>query len=156
MRNKSAKTGIIRQMRLQDIPEMMKTENVVYSHPWTAGIFQDCITAGYHCYVMEENDEIMAYGVLSFGVDEAHLLNVTVAEKHQGKGVGRRMVTHFMQMARKGSAESIFLEVRPSNKRAFRLYESLGFIQVGIRKDYYPDGLDKREDALVLECQLVD
>ena len=143
----------IRPMTLQDLDGVMAIENQIYPYPWTRGIFSDCIRVGYQCHVYQQNNEIVSYCVLSIGAGEAHVLTVCVREDYQCQGVGHMMMSHMVKLAQITGAESILLEVRPSNEKAIRLYQRLGFIEVGVRPDYYPAD-DEREDALIMARQL--
>ncbi len=143
----------IRLMVEEDVPAIMAIEERAYPFPWTAGIFRDCIRAGYSCYVLERNAEIVAYAVMSLGAREAHILNVCVSPEQRGAGYGRILMDKLMTLARQLQADMMFLEVRPSNETARRLYETLGFNEIGIRNNYYPAERG-REDALILAKQL--
>lgn len=135
-------------MLFEDVPWVMEIENAVYTHPWTIGIFRDCIRVGYGCFVYEENEAIQAYGLISIGANEAHILNICVAPALQGRGLGKKMLRKLLDTAEQKSVDSVFLEVRASNEVAIQLYEQEGFNRIGIRKDYYP-ATDGKEDALV-------
>ncbi|HEY9200339.1 MAG TPA: ribosomal protein S18-alanine N-acetyltransferase [Gammaproteobacteria bacterium] len=137
-----------RKMTLGDVPEIMQIEESIYSHPWTEGIFGDCIRVGYPCWVYRENNEILAYGLVSVAANEAHILNLCVSPHAQGRGLGKRMLHKLMQLAEARDADCIFLEVRVSNTIAQNLYEQEGFNHIGVRKAYYPSS-EGREDALV-------
>jgi ribosomal-protein-alanine N-acetyltransferase len=144
----------IRVMADADIPHIMKIEERAYDFPWSPGIFHDCIRAGYCCYVMEGNDHvILAYAVMSIGAREAHILNICVAPEQRRAGCGRALMTKMIALARRLQADMMFLEVRPSNAAALRLYEKLGFNEIGTRNNYYP-AKQGREDALILAKQL--
>ncbi len=136
------------KMTLDDVPEIMQIEESIYSHPWTEGIFGDCIRVGYPCWVYRENNEILAYGLVSVAANEAHILNLCVSPHAQGRGLGKRMLHKMMQLAEARDADCIFLEVRVSNNIAQNLYEQEGFNHIGVRKAYYPSS-EGREDALV-------
>jgi ribosomal-protein-alanine N-acetyltransferase len=142
-----------RSLKEADVDTIMQVEVRAYSHPWTAGIFRDCMRVGYYCQVMEIDGAIEAYGVMSLGAGEAHILNLTVRPESQGQGYGRTMLNHLLDMARRLHADIALLEVRPSNKAAIGLYDSMGFSEVGARRNYYPAD-DGREDALILALNL--
>lgn len=147
-------TPRLRSMFIDDVDAVIAIEKEVYSHGWTTGIFNDCIRVGYSCWVLEaEGAGIIGYGVMSVACGEAHILNVSVHGDYQRQGYGRRILNHLLDLARKNLAEAAFLEVRPSNRGAIHLYESEGFKQVGLRRDYYP-ATHGREDALVFGCPL--
>ena len=142
-----------RPMTASDLDVVMEVETRAYAFPWSRGIFADCIASGYACWVMEFNQTVQGHGILSKGVDEIHLLNVCVRRENQGQGYGRLFVRHLVDQAKGMGGAHLFLEVRASNRVAIALYESLGFVEVGRRKDYYP-GDPEREDALVLSLDL--
>jgi len=140
-------------MNADDIPAVMAIEKSVHLAPWTEGIFRDCLRVAYHCEVLENDGEVLGYIVLSVTAGEAHLFNVCVHGDYQGKGLGRALVNRAIEVARIREADSMFLEVRPSNRNALHLYDAMGFNEVGVRKDYYPSA-NGREDALILALPL--
>lgn len=137
-----------RPMTLDDVPGIMNVELQCYPHPWTEGIFRDCIRVGYTGYVYVEDNTILAYGLISIAANEAHVLNVCVVPHKQGQGLGRGMLRKLIESAGEKGADTVFLEVRKSNQTAVKLYESERFKRIGVRKNYYPDD-EGREDALV-------
>ncbi len=142
-----------REMTLADVPDVLAIEEQVYEVPWTEGIFKDCITVGYNCFVYERAGKILAYGLITIAADETHILNLCVAPQAQGQGLGKKMLNKLLHEAEIRQVCSVFLEVRVSNKVAINLYDQQGFNRLGIRKNYYPC-LDGREDALVLGKEL--
>jgi len=140
-------------MRSEDLDSVMAVEQAAYEHPWTHGIFQDCLTAGYCCWLSLEGEAIAGYGVMSVAVQEAHILNLCVHPQRQRQGLGRWMLGRLLTLAKEHQAETAFLEVRVSNRGALNLYRSLGFNEIGVRKNYYPAGRG-REDALMLALEL--
>lgn len=142
------------EMRQADLPNVLKNERRGYSHPWTEGIFADCLNAGHECWLFVFEGRNIGHGILSVAAGESHLLNVCIHPDYQGNGYGRLLVEHMLKRARARGANCVFLEVRPSNQIAYKLYEDLGFNEVGIRKDYYPAFVG-REDALVLARELI-
>lgn len=143
----------IRPMHEADLADVAALERSAYLFPWTEGIFRDCVRVGYVCRVLEIAGGIAGYGVLSAGAGEAHILNVCVAEEFRCRGFGRHMMQHLIERARGLGVRDAYLEVRPSNTTAIRLYQSMGFEQVGIRRGYYQATLG-REDAVVLKLDL--
>ena len=144
----------VRRMRAGDLPEVMCIENANYEFPWSEAIFEDCLRVNYSCWICEEDEKVIGFSILSIAVGEAHILNINVHPKYQKQGVGRKMLTHLIDVARGKAAETIFLEVRPTNVGAINLYLSMGFNEIGIRKNYYP-AKSGREDALMLALELV-
>lgn len=139
----------IRPMHDLDVPVVVAIERASYQFPWSEGIFRDCLRVGYVCRVVEVGEEIAGYGIMSIGAGEAHVLNVCVREEYRGRGVARKMLLYLIDRARNAGMYEAFLEVRPSNTTAARLYHSLGFEQVGMRRGYYQSATG-REDAAVL------
>lgn len=136
-----------------DVPAVTAIEEAVYSHGWNAGIFHDCLRVHYSCWVMELDGELIGYGILSVAAGEAHILNIAVADRCQGRGYGRAFMHFLLDTSREHGAQEAFLEVRPSNRAATHLYDSLGFHQVGLRHDYYP-AVRGREDAIIMALLL--
>lgn len=140
-------------MREQDLDEVIAVEHSIYSHPWTRGNFVDSLRAGYDCRTWRLEGELVGYFILMAGAGEAHLLNLSVAAKHQRSGHGRALLREAAELARRRGARSLFLEVRPSNLAAQALYSRSGFRKIAVRKGYYPAHAG-REDALVLTLPL--
>ncbi|HOX72061.1 MAG: ribosomal protein S18-alanine N-acetyltransferase [Dokdonella sp.] len=143
-----------RAMRAQDLESIARIELSAYPYPWTFGIFRDCLSSGYECWVLERAGELIGYGVLSVAGGEAHILNLCVAPAEQGRGHGRRVLARLIDLARWHRAARVFLEVRPSNTAALALYDSVGFNEIGKRPNYYP-GKRGREDAIVMAMELL-
>jgi ribosomal-protein-alanine N-acetyltransferase len=143
----------IRPMVEIDLPEIAAIEQASYAFPWSENIFRDCLRVGYTCRALDLAGQIIGYGVMSLGAGEAHILNVCVRDEFRSLGFGRRLLEHLLERATAAGVHEAFLEVRPSNLAAIRLYQHLGFEQIGIRRGYYqaPDG---REDAIVLQLEL--
>lgn len=143
----------LRPMEERDVAMVAAIERAAYPFPWNATIFRDCLRVGYNCWLAEVEGTVAGYGVLSVAAAEAHILNLCVAPEWQGRGIGRTLLTRVIQLARYHRVKGIFLEVRPSNTAARRLYEKAGFVEVGCRPSYYP-GTAHREDALIMSLEL--
>jgi len=143
----------LRPMTVADLDRVMEIEPRAYEFPWSEGIFRDCLRVGYCCWCCEENDELLGYGVMSVAAGESHILNLTVPPEFQRQGIGCRLLKNFLQLARRHGADTLMLEVRPSNHKAISLYGKLGFNEIGVRRNYYP-AKDGREDALLLALSL--
>lgn len=143
----------LRPMAEEDLARVSAVERESYSFPWSEGIFRDCLRVGYVCRVVEIGFDLVGYGVMSTGAGEAHILNLCVREAMRGRGIGRTLLRQLLDLAAEAGVEDAFLEVRPSNLAAIRLYQSLGFVQVGVRKGYY-QAAGGREDATVLRLNL--
>jgi len=144
---------VIRPMRGSDVADVVAIERASYQFPWSEGIFRDCLRVGYVCRVVTVARQVMAYGVMSFGAGEAHILNLCVSEMYRCRGVGRRLLGSLIERAAVAGMADAFLEVRPSNTAAIRLYLALGFEQAGMRRGYY-QAANGREDAAVLRRAL--
>ena len=144
---------VTRAMRANDVAEVVAIERASYQFPWSEGIFRDCLRVGYVCRVVTVSRQVMAYGVMSFGAGEAHILNLCVGEPYRCRGLGRRLLGSLIERANAAGMADAFLEVRPSNTAAIRLYLSQGFEQVGMRRGYY-QAATGREDAAVLRRAL--
>jgi ribosomal-protein-alanine N-acetyltransferase len=143
----------IRAMQEADIVPVLRIERDSYAFPWTEGIFRDCLRVKYICRVAEIGELAVGYGILSVAAGEAHLLNLCVGERYRCRGIGRRLLAHLLRAAGDAGAREAFLEARPSNSSAIRLYQSLGFSQIGMRRGYY-QAADGREDAIVLKRRI--
>jgi ribosomal-protein-alanine N-acetyltransferase len=139
----------LRPMQERDLDGVMAIEERVYPFPWTRKIFADCLRVGYSCWVLELDAMVVGYSVLSAGAGEAHILNIGVDPDHQRRGFGGRMLNRLVNLARWHHARTLFLEVRPSNVAALKMYESFGFDVVGRRPNYYPAD-EGREDAIIM------
>ena len=147
-----ARDFFFRPMKEDDLSAVLAIEQRAYEFPWTRGIFRDCLRIGYHCYVVAGEAGVVGYGILSIGAGESHILNLCIHPAHRRCGLGRGLLNFLMDEARRARVDCILLEVRPSNRAAIHLYESLGFNEIGLRKDYYP-ARQGREDALVFACE---
>jgi len=143
----------LRPMGEADLPAVMAIETAIYAFPWTPGNFRDSLAAGYGCWNFVGDGELIGYAVLMHAADEAHLLNLSIDANWQRQGYGGLLLQRVCELARGRGARLFFLEVRPSNAAALRLYEGRGFRRIGVRRDYYP-AQSGREDALILGAPL--
>ncbi len=155
-------------MTMADLDAVHALETSAYAHPWSRKHFRDSLQAGYPAVMLlgeslpgekkererADGRRLLGYLVAMSGVDEVHLLNITVAPAHQRQGWARFMLDALALWSRGQQAHWLWLEVRESNTPARRLYERYGFTQVGVRKGYYPTGQIQREDAVVMSLQL--
>jgi len=134
---------------------VMAIETAVYAFPWSRGNFIDSIVAGYAARVLLDGQGAMlGYFIAMGGVDEMHLLNITVASAAQGRGHARRMIDALIALCRDDRAHELWLEVRETNAAARSIYTHLGFEQKGVRKGYYPAPFGRREDAVVMSLKV--
>ena len=168
---------------IERVPAVCAIEQQAYTHPWTPGNFTDSLVAGYHCQCLvapasddgeppppprgmralwsraalrSASETLIGYFVAMKGVDEVHLLNITVAPAFQGQGWAPLMLEALGGWSRGQNAQWLWLEVRASNLRALSIYERHGFRRVGVRKGYYPAHPDTREDAVVMSLRLYE
>jgi len=142
-----------RPMSEADLEQVDLVERQIYSFPWTRGNFADSLRSGYDAWVVRDGALLLGYCVLMAALDEAHLLNISVAPAAQGFGLGSRLLAWVEQRAMAHHARSLLLEVRPSNVVAKGLYERAGYERIGLRRGYYPAARG-REDAIVMRKML--
>ena len=142
-------------MQVADLDEVLAVEQAAYSYPWTKGMFKDSLRSGHECWVAEKDNELIGHAVLSMACGEAHLLTLCVMPHMQRKGIGRALLQHLLLRAKEQQIEMIFLEVRASNTSAQQLYFSMGFNQIGERKNYYPSH-HGREDAIIFALHILN
>lgn len=145
--------AVIRDMGPDDVAAVAQLEAASYAFPWSEGIFRDCLRAHYYCCVAEVDGACIGYAVMSTGAGEAHVLNLCVGEQWRQRGLGAGLLQQLLDYAASVGAREIFLEVRPSNTVALRLYKSQGFAHIGVRRGYY-QSVGGREDAVVLRRHL--
>jgi [ribosomal protein S18]-alanine N-acetyltransferase len=138
-----------RALTEDDLPRVVEIENSVYVFPWTFGNFRDSLYSGYSCMGVWCDSRLIGYTIMMPALEEAHLLNIAVDSAWQGQGIGTRVLTDLIERAKATRCEVIYLEVRPSNIAALRLYERFQFKQLGLRREYYP-AVTGREDAFFL------
>ena len=144
----------LRPMVEADLSDVLQIEHAAYAFPWNRNIFKGCLREDYCCRVVELDGGIAGYAIMSMGVDEAHLLNLCVDPGHHRTGLGDVLLNTMLDYARKLEAVTTFLEVRPSNKAARQFYEKRGFVEVGLRANYYPARFG-REDAIIMAREMV-
>jgi ribosomal-protein-alanine N-acetyltransferase len=151
---RAAKTTQRRNMTEADLDAVVAIEVQAFSHPWSRGHFADSLKAGYLAeLLLDDEATLLGYFVAMPGVDELHLLNITVLPSQQRKGHGRALLAAVQAHGLRLGLSTLWLEVRHSNHRARRLYAKWGFEEVGLRRAYYPAG-SRREDAVVMRLAL--
>ena len=145
----------LRPMRAADIDAVLAVERSAYGFPWTRGNFIDSLAAGYLAEMLTSPDGMLiGYYLAMAGVDEMHLLNLTVAPRHQRRGHALTLLDAVERRCREHGIAQLLLEVRASNERARQVYVRRGFAQAGLRRGYYPAGPGRREDAIVMSLHL--
>jgi [ribosomal protein S18]-alanine N-acetyltransferase len=129
----------------------MEIETASFTHPWEESLFIDTLSAnGKYFFVYESDNKPVAYIIFETVLDEGHITDLAVDEKHRNKGIGRELIEKTLSLSKELKIKSIFLEVRGSNEAAKKLYGKMGFMLLGTRKGYYP----KNEDALTYICRV--
>ena len=139
----------IRAMTLDDLEGVMTVELAAFPAPWSRSAFEEELTKNRlaRYLVAIDGDAIVGYAGTWLVINEAHVTNVAVHANRRRQGIGRLLMQSLMDMAREAGMESMTLEVRTSNAAAQILYQQLGFISAGVRKNYYSE---TKEDALIL------
>nr|WP_295081697.1 ribosomal protein S18-alanine N-acetyltransferase [uncultured Roseateles sp.] len=153
----------LRALNPLDLPAIMAIETQVYAQPWSEGNFRDSLASGYEAFGLwgsaasagaAQADELRGYCLAMPGVDEMHLLNISVHPAYQGQGLAQAMLNHLVQRCRALACAQLWLEVRHSNQRARMVYRRYGFSEVGLRRAYYPAHLGLREDAVLMSLPI--
>ncbi|SHS27102.1 ribosomal-protein-alanine acetyltransferase [Mycobacteroides abscessus subsp. abscessus] len=140
---------VFRYLREEDIDQILKIEELSFATPWTRQSFENELNLNQFAVylVLEKEGQIVGYCGMWLIVDEAHITNIAVLPEFRGQKLGEGILRMIMEVAKKRGAKSMTLEVRVSNTVAQSLYRKLGFMNGGIRKNYYTDNY---EDALVM------
>jgi len=144
-----ASLPVIRNLVAGDLPAVMELERMGQSHPWSESIFRDCFKDGYRLWALEHNGQLQGFAIINNIFDEAHLLNICIHPRFRGQGGGRLLLQHVIDDAVNDGMACMLLEVRASNRVAIRLYRSERFVDIGLRRGYYP-AASGREDARVM------
>ena len=142
-----------RWMTYGDIDAVLAVENASFSAPWSREAFENEMTINQFAkyLLLEVDGTVVGYCGLWLVMDEAHITNVAVVPELRGRKLGEKLMVKVMDMLRDEGVKMMTLEVRVSNYIAQSLYEKLGFLKGGIRKNYYSDN---GEDALVMWVKL--
>lgn len=136
-----------------DLDWVCARENELHAHPWTRGNFVDSLASAHGTWILSCDGERAGYAVVMHVLDESHLLDLGIVTAMQGRGLGGRFLDWLTEGARARGSETFYLEARPSNGAALRLYARCGFVEIGRRRGYYP-GREGREDAIVMRRTL--
>lgn len=147
--------GVLLPMASNWLDAVTAVEQRAYAFPWSRGNFIDSLAAGYPAQLLlNPQRQLLGYFVGMQGVDEMHLLNITVAPEFQGQGHARTLFNALLAQSHAMAAHKLWLEVRQSNAHAQRVYRRFGFQHIGLRRGYYPAALGQREDAVVMALHL--
>lgn len=144
---------VFRPMQLDDIEAVFHIEKQAYDFPWSKTLFEQAIKSSKYCVVAECQNQTIGYGILSYVVGEAELLNICIDTNQQGRGYAKLLLNHLVEHAALKDNQEMYLEVRVTNKPAIHIYEQAGFNEIGRRKNYYPTKAGK-EDAILMALPL--
>ena len=142
-----------KQLSQDQLKEICAIEQIAQINPWTSQMFMDAMQAGNYCCVLEVNNNVLGYAVLSVVTDEAELLNICIHSNYQSQGYGKALFKHLVEYAKQHKVQKIFLEVHEANQQAVNFYRNCGLQQFGVRKDYYRH-TKQPGDALILVLNL--
>jgi len=134
-----------------DLDEAVALEAHVQAFPWTRGNFSDALAAGYDAWVLRQDGKLAGFCISMFAPDVAHLLVIAVRRDLHRQGLGGVLLRWCEARARERGLEGVLLEVRPSNEQAVSFYRRHDYLQIGVRRGYYPAEKGGREDALVMQ-----
>jgi len=139
---------MVRIMQRKDIDEVFAIEMLSFTNPWTKTMFEDELENDLAVYfVYEENGNILGYAGIYHILDEGHITNIAVHPNFRNKGIGKMLIAKIIEYAKENGISALTLEVRKSNIIAQSLYKKFGFIEAGIRPNYY---ISPKEDALIM------
>ena len=141
-------------LTLHWLEQVLEVERQAYEFPWTRGNFTDSLASGYAVQLLCAGEQLLGYYVAMRGVEETHLLNLTVAPAFHRQGWARVLLDALAIWSRAQGAHWLWLEVRASNAPARALYQNYGFHRVGERPRYYPASDGAREGAIVMSLEL--
>lgn len=145
--------SLISPLSSQDLPLAFAIERASHAYPWTENTFHSNQGERYLNLKLTHDDTLVAFAITQVVLDEATLFNIAVHPDHQRHGYGRQLLQQLIQQLEQRDVLTLWLEVRASNTRAIALYESLGFNEVSIRRNYYP-APGGREDAIIMALPL--
>ncbi|MBE0419315.1 ribosomal protein S18-alanine N-acetyltransferase [Pseudoalteromonas nigrifaciens] len=139
------------------IPQLMAIEAACHSHPWTLNTMSSCIGGRYFNLAAFNGDTMVGFYIGEKAGPDFTLMDICVAPSEQGKGIAKQLLNQFIDYGEQQNAENLFLEVRESNTPAIKLYENAGFIEMSVRKNYYPSDNPAKngfEDAILMGMAL--
>ncbi|MBI5075065.1 MAG: ribosomal protein S18-alanine N-acetyltransferase [Nitrospirae bacterium] len=152
MVSKAVKEFLIRDLRPEDVPEVLAIEKASFTTPWSEILFMNEIfKPGSLPKAALLGEKIVGYICANYLLDEGHILNVTAHPDHRRQGIASQLVQHMTDLLGKEGCLIIFLEVRLSNEAALRMYEKAGFRILSARKAYYTHPV---EDAVIMSLHL--
>lgn len=153
----TSKLEFLRPLMPADLPQVVAIESSVYEDPWSEQLLSESLSAPLtYCLGLfergteEPSDTLIGYAIFQVILTEGHLLNVAIEKSRQNQGIGGRLLEQICSLCLERGALNLYLEVRPSNPAAIRLYEKQGFRRLIVREKYYANG----EDAIVMVADL--
>lgn len=145
---------MIEPIQAEDFERLFEIEQKAHLVPWSKGTLLNNQGEKYLNLKLVENSQIVAFAISQIVLDEATLFNIAVAPDFQGKGFGKRLLSELILQLQQKNVTTLWLEVRESNQTAQKLYNSLGFNEVTIRKNYYPTPEGGKENAVIMALYL--
>lgn len=153
------KTYTVRYMEERDIPQVALIEKIIFSQPWSEEGFGRALSMPDNLYVTAVEDggksggageTVIGYCGLYASFDEGEIVNVAVHPDYRRHKAAQKMLRFLIREGMQKGLKRFVLEVRAGNLAAIRLYETLGFVRLGIRKRFYEAPV---EDALIMELK---
>lgn len=139
----------IRPIRSEDLPAIMRIENLAFPNPWREEFFASA--DNWESWVICSEDGTLRGYIMYYTVlDEGEIINFAIDPAFQRQGLGTLLLSRTLEEMRKRDIRRLFLEVRASNLAAQELYKRFGFVKLGSRKDYYSKPV---EDAIIMGCE---
>ncbi|MGB2079608.1 MAG: ribosomal protein S18-alanine N-acetyltransferase [Vibrio sp.] len=145
-------------IHLHDLTEIYRIEQKAHIQPWSLSMLENINGYGAFNQSLKVNDKIIGYFYSQLIVDELSLLTIAIDPDYQSQGYGKQLFQYFIAQGKEKGANSIYLEVRPSNQAAIKLYQDFGFEEIARRSKYYAnpslDDPNGREDAIVMKVDV--
>ncbi|WP_041542954.1 ribosomal protein S18-alanine N-acetyltransferase [Oceanimonas sp. GK1] len=136
-----------------DLDAMTALEHSAHVHPWSRGLLAEAFGERYFSGSLWHQGELLGYFIADRVLDESTLMNICVAPRWQGRGLGRQLLEHYFARCRALGLGWLWLEVRASNRSALGLYVATGYEESGRRRNYYPTA-EGHEDAVLMQKRL--
>lgn len=139
------------------IEQLMAIETACHSHPWTLKTMSSCMGGRYFNLAAFNKNTLVGFYIGEKAGPDFTLMDICITPSEQGKGIAKQLLSQFIEYGEQQNAENLFLEVRESNTRAIALYERAGFIEMSVRKNYYPSDNPAKngfEDAILMGMAL--
>jgi ribosomal-protein-alanine N-acetyltransferase len=143
----------LRSMGQEDVHQVTEIDREAFPGQWPPPNYERELKNWLAHYIVASDEGrhyVMGFAGLWMLVDEAHITNIAVREKHRRQGIGEALLIGIIELAIELGAKLITLEVRASNSEAQKLYAKYGFVRVGLRRGYYTDN---REDAVLMSIE---